>query len=98
MSGDMPGSTTQWLSHGSFLSIKSEHPDTLTSMNDLAVTYLRRGRWTEAETLFVQVMQTRKTVLGPEHPDTLESMSNLALTYRDQGRWTEAEKRKIYDL
>ena len=72
-----------------------EHPDTLTSMDNLASTYRNQGRWTEAEKLFVQVMETRKTVLGPEHPDTLTSMDNLASTYRNQGRWTEAEKLQV---
>jgi hypothetical protein len=38
------------------------------------------GRWKEAEELFVQVMETRKRVLGEEHPSTLTSMANLAST------------------
>ncbi|KAN0067668.1 hypothetical protein V8E54_014233 [Elaphomyces granulatus] len=54
--------------------------------------FWKQGRWTEAEKLDVQVMEARKTVLGPKHPDTLTSMHNLASTYRKQGRWTEAEK------
>ena len=69
-----------------------EHPDTLTSMANLASTYSSQGRWTEAEELDVQVMEIRRRVLGPEHPDTLSSMANLASTYRMQGRWTEAEE------
>ncbi|KAK4241610.1 hypothetical protein C8A03DRAFT_30191 [Achaetomium macrosporum] len=68
-----------------------EHPDTLTSMANLASTYLNQGRWKEAEALGVQVMETKKRVLGLEHPDTLTSMANLAWTYRNQGRWKEAE-------
>ncbi|KAE8380695.1 hypothetical protein BDV26DRAFT_279319 [Aspergillus bertholletiae] len=59
-----------------------EHPDTLASMGNLALTYTDQGRWKEAEELQVQVMQLRKQVLGPEHPDTLAIMGNLALTYR----------------
>jgi putative hemolysin len=70
----------------------AEHPDTLTSMANLASTYHNQGRWNEAEKLEVQVMETRKTVLGAEHPDTLTSMANLASTYQHQGRWNEAEK------
>ncbi|KAN0070946.1 purine and uridine phosphorylase [Elaphomyces granulatus] len=58
-----------------------EHPDTLTSMSNLASTYRYRGQWMEAEKLEVQV-----------HPNTLTSMHNLASTYRNQGRWMEAEK------
>src|SRR2546423_1632218 len=72
-----------------------EHPDTLTSMANLASTYRNQGRWTEAEKLEVQVMETRKRVLGEEHPYTLTSMANLASTYRNQGRWTEAEKLEV---
>ncbi|CAG8063314.1 unnamed protein product [Penicillium nalgiovense] len=69
-----------------------DHPDTLTSMANLAVTYRNQGRWEEAEQLEVQVMETRKTKLGEDHPDTLTSLANLAVTYRNQGRWEEAEQ------
>jgi Flp pilus assembly protein TadD len=69
----------------------ADHPSTLSSMNNLALTYRNQGRWEEAETLQVQVMETSKTKLGANHPDTLTSMNNLALTYRNQGRWEEAE-------
>ena len=37
-----------------------EHPDTLTSMANLASTYRSQGRWKEAEELEVQVMEARK--------------------------------------
>ncbi|KAM6510855.1 hypothetical protein FSOLCH5_011300 [Fusarium solani] len=69
-----------------------EHPDTLTSMGDLASTYRKQGRWKEAEELEVGVAKTRKRLLGEEHPDTLVSMGNLASTYLSQGRWKEAEE------
>jgi GTPase SAR1 family protein len=58
----------------------AEHPDTLTTMNNLALTYTNQGRWKEAEEMDVQVMETRKRVLGDEHPDTLTTMNNLAST------------------
>jgi Tetratricopeptide repeat len=63
-----------------------EHPHTLSSMNNLALTYLDQECWKEAEELKVQVMEIRKIVLGREHPYTLSSMNNLALTYLDQER------------
>jgi tetratricopeptide (TPR) repeat protein len=53
------------------------------------------GRWSEAEKIQVQVMETRRRVLGEEHPDTLTSTANLALIHRDQGRWSEAEKIQV---
>jgi hypothetical protein len=54
-----------------------EHPSTLTSMNNLALTFLEQGRWKEAEELGAQVVETRKRVLGKEHPNTLISISSL---------------------
>jgi citrate lyase synthetase len=69
-----------------------EHPDTLTSMGNLASTYSNQGRWREAEELQVQVMETTKRVLGDVHPDTLTSMGNLASTYMKQEWWREAEE------
>ena len=42
-----------------------EHPDTLTSMDNLASTYQNQGRWKEAEELEVQVMETKKEGAGP---------------------------------
>jgi tetratricopeptide (TPR) repeat protein len=76
-------------------SLGEKHPDTLTSMNDLAMTYSDQGRWKEAEELQVQVMETGKRVLGADHPDTLANMNNLALTYSNQGRWKEAEELQV---
>ena len=69
--------------------------DQLTSMANLASTFGNQGRWKAAEELFVQVMATRKKVLGAEHPSTLTSMANLASTYRNQGRWKEAEELEV---
>jgi DUF2075 family protein len=68
-----------------------EHPDTLTSMNNLASIYTSQGRGKEAEILGEQVVMTRKRVLGDEHPDTLTSLDNLASIYTSQGREKEAE-------
>jgi len=61
-------------------------------MANLASTYRNQGRWKEAEELEVQVMETRKRVLGAEHPSTLTSMNNLAFTWRGHGRDADAFK------
>jgi tetratricopeptide (TPR) repeat protein len=70
--------------------LRADHPDTLTSMANLAATYRNQGRWDDAEKLEVQVMETRKTKLGADHPDTLTSMHNLAFTLQSQARHVEA--------
>ncbi|KAL9026743.1 MAG: hypothetical protein Q9196_004638 [Gyalolechia fulgens] len=72
-----------------------EHPDTLSSMANLAATYRNQGRWKEAEELQAKELKICSRVLGEEHPDTLTSMANLASTYWNQGRWKEAEKLEV---
>ena len=67
-----------------------DHPDTLTSRNNLAGAYESAGRLNEAITLYEQVLTDRIRVLGEDHPDTLTSRNNLAGAYRAAGRLTEA--------
>ncbi|KAF1976461.1 hypothetical protein BU23DRAFT_627867 [Bimuria novae-zelandiae CBS 107.79] len=51
-----------------------------------------KGSAGEAETLAIQSMKVRKTVLGREHQDTVWSIAMVADTYSLGGRWDEAEK------
>ena len=67
-----------------------EHMDTLTSMNDLAVTYLARGKLQDASDLLERVLETSRKTIGEEHPNTLTSMNNLAMTYSNQGKLQDA--------
>jgi Flp pilus assembly protein TadD/regulator of replication initiation timing len=67
------------------------HPDTATSLNNLAALYQSQGRYSEAEPLYQQALAIRKKQLGDNHPDTATSLNNLAGLYRSQGRYAEAE-------
>ena len=67
-----------------------EHPDTLTSRNNLASAYQAAGRRTDALPLFERTLTECERLLGPEHPDTLISRNNLASAYHDAGRPTDA--------
>jgi len=62
----------------------AEHPDTLTSMGNLALTFSKQGRLKEAEELEVQLMEMRKRVLDAEHTDTLINMNKVAYTLRNR--------------
>jgi hypothetical protein len=55
-----------------------DHPDTLTSRNNLAEAYQDAGRAAEAIPLHERTLADRERVLGPDHPDTLQSRNNLA--------------------
>lgn len=70
----------------------SSGSDTLTSMEDLALTYRLQHRTMEAAKLEETVLENRRTTLGEGHPDTLTTMNNLALIYWQQGSTTEAAK------
>ncbi|KAK1837152.1 Tetratricopeptide repeat-domain-containing protein [Podospora conica] len=67
------------------------HPDTMTSMSNLATGYNEQGRYSEAESIMIEVLDLRRKVLGELHPDTIWSMAALAATYYAQGRYSEAE-------
>jgi hypothetical protein len=68
-----------------------DHPDTLQSMNNLAVLYLQQGDALRAEPLFARILEVRRRLLGEENPDTLISLNNLAATYRMEGKYSQAE-------
>ena len=64
------------------------HPDTLASMNHLAVTLRARGDQGdlgEAREFQERVLEGCRRVSGEEHPNTLTSMNNLASTLQAQG-------------
>jgi hypothetical protein len=69
-----------------------EHPRTLISMGNLALTLSEHGDLTGARTLQKQVLTAHQRLLGPEHPDTLTSMNNLAETQRVLGDNAGARK------
>jgi hypothetical protein len=64
-----------------------EHPDTLTSMHDLAEVLQSQGRYMAAEEMYRQALNEREKMLGKEHPDTLKSVGKLAGVIKSQGRY-----------
>ncbi|KIM95406.1 hypothetical protein OIDMADRAFT_206491 [Oidiodendron maius Zn] len=68
-----------------------EHPDTLTSMSNLAVSLHWQGKYAVAEDIHRQTLHLREAVLEKDHPDTLTSMSNLALSLHWQGKYAAAD-------
>jgi Tfp pilus assembly protein PilF len=68
-----------------------DHPDTATSLNNLASPFYNQGRYGEAEPLLQRALAIRERALGPDHPDTATSLNNLAVLYNDQGHYGEAE-------
>ena len=69
----------------------TNHPDTLGSMNNLALSLRLQGKYAEAEAMHRQTLKLMETVLGKDHPDTLTSMNNLAIALEKQGKCAEAK-------
>jgi Tetratricopeptide repeat/NB-ARC domain len=55
----------------------ADHPQTLTSRNNLAGAYQSAGRLEEAIRLYERTLADAERVLGADHPDTLTSRNNL---------------------
>ena len=68
-----------------------DHPDTATSLNNLAALHRARGEYDAAEPLFARALAIREAALGPDHPDTATSLNDLALLHRDRGEHDAAE-------
>ena len=58
----------------------------------------KQGYPKEAETLQIEVLDTRSKIFGVEHPDTIMAMANLAATYHHLGKYTDAEKLNVQVL
>ena len=73
-----------------------EHPDTLTSMSNLASTYRNQGRWKEADELEVQVVDVRARLLGQLYPATLMLLPVSRSNYSILRLWTSILLLAVY--
>jgi tetratricopeptide (TPR) repeat protein len=62
-----------------------EHPDTLSTLQNLAVTLQAQGDLPGARRLYERALEAMTRLLGEEHPDTLNTLQNLAGTLYAQG-------------
>jgi hypothetical protein len=57
------------------------HPNTLISINNLAVVYDKQSQHKMAHSLHEECLDKKKSMLGDTHIYVLSSMSNLAVLY-----------------
>lgn len=60
------------------------HPDTTSSLNDLAILLGAHGKLDEA--LYQQVMAIWQRVLGHDHSDTSSTLNNQAVMWKARGK------------
>jgi tetratricopeptide (TPR) repeat protein len=56
-----------------------EHPQTATSINNLAMLHYSMGDYVKALPLYEQALSTSQTSLGSQHPQTKTIRENLKL-------------------
>ncbi|NOY67279.1 MAG: CHAT domain-containing protein [Gammaproteobacteria bacterium] len=61
------------------------------SLNTLAMPYISKGRYKEAEFLLKQSLVIFKKIQQPEYPIVIISINNLATIYKYQGQYEKAE-------
>lgn len=71
-------------------SLGGNHPDTLSSLNNLALGYRAASQFDQAAQLLEQALAAARSELGPEHPQTLQTMGNLGVVYRAMGNSSKA--------
>lgn len=67
-----------------------EHPDTLSSLGNLASAYDDLVEYKKALELNEKVYALKCKVLGGEHPETLKTLSNIAHSYSNLGEYKRA--------
>jgi tetratricopeptide (TPR) repeat protein len=67
-----------------------DHPDTATSLNNLAALLRDLGDFAAARPLFERALAIAEKAFGPDHPDTATNLNNLAGLLRDLGDFATA--------
>jgi tetratricopeptide (TPR) repeat protein len=71
--------------------LEPDHPDTVSSLSNLADLYKAQHKYELAEPLYQRALSIREQVLAPAHPDTASSLDKLADLYSAQHKYELAE-------
>ncbi len=66
-----------------------EHPETASTLNNLALLYAVQGKDEKAELLFQRALAIREKVFGPYHPFTKRTRDNYTNLLQKMGQKTE---------
>jgi hypothetical protein len=70
----------------------AEHPETLTSANNLGWALVCAHEYASAERILRDTIEVQRRVLGDEHPNQLMSVGNLACVLIRRGKSADAER------
>src|SRR5205085_2204362 len=66
-----------------------EHPDTASTLNELAWLYYLQDKYTQAEQLVQPALARFERVLGSEHPEVAYTLNILAGVYMYEGKYAQ---------
>ncbi len=69
---------------------EQEDPRVITTLENLAEVYWKRGKYEKAEPLCKRILHVSERLLGKNHIDVALAANNLALVCERQGKYTEA--------
>jgi len=61
------------------------HPDTLATVNNMAMVFRSQGQYEKALGLYERALAGREKTLGVDHPATLTTVNNMGLVFDSQG-------------
>ena len=70
--------------------LSENHPDTISSLYDIADCLRRLGRYEEALEKYERCYEKRKQVLPENHPDTISSLYDIAKCLEETGQYEKA--------
>ncbi|WP_155963592.1 tetratricopeptide repeat protein, partial [Dolichospermum circinale] len=53
--------------------------------------YKNQGKYSKAESLYLEALEMRRRLFTGDHPAVATSLNNLAVLYKNQGKYSEAE-------
>ena len=77
-----------------------DHKNTARLLNNIAHTFIRQGRFDEAEPLAKHALTIREKIFGYEHQHVASTLLTLSTIYYEQGLYTKAESfvRRAIDI
>jgi tetratricopeptide (TPR) repeat protein len=67
-----------------------DHPDTLSTVNKMAVMFQSQGDYGKALEWYQRALEGYEKTLGKEHPSTLGTVNNIAVVFKNQGDYGKA--------
>jgi tetratricopeptide (TPR) repeat protein len=70
--------------------LRRDHPDTLVTINNIALLYNSQGEYRKALEWYGRALAGFERSLRRDHPDILSTVNNIALVYDNQGDYSKA--------